>query len=98
MVSKIYKIIEATESYFTEIELLNILCGLYWRIPGNMAEVKEYFTTKVDNKIKWVVDFLGLQQNLWVKNNFHRPLSILRSSLLRRTDAQDTECAEKGRV
>jgi hypothetical protein len=65
MVSKIYKIIEATESYFTEVELLNILCGLYWRIPGNMSEVKEYFTTKLDNKIQWIVDFFkGFEEDL----------------------------------
>ena len=65
MVSKIYRNIKATESYFTEVEFLNILCGLYWKIPGNMAEVKEYFTTKVDNKIKWVVDFFeGFEEGL----------------------------------
>ena len=58
MVSKTYRNIEATEAYFTEVEFLNILCGLYWKIPENMAEVKEYFTTKVDNKTQWIVDFL----------------------------------------
>lgn len=30
-----------------------------------MAEVKEYFTTKVDNKLKWVVDFFeGFEKGL----------------------------------
>jgi len=38
---------------------------------------------------------MGFQQNLWVKNNFHHPLSILRSRLLRRTGARG---AEKGRM
>lgn len=56
IVSKIYRNMEATENYFTETELLNILCDLNWGIKGNISEIKDHLG-KIDNKIKWITAF-----------------------------------------
>jgi uncharacterized protein with ParB-like and HNH nuclease domain len=56
IISKIYRNMEATESYFTEVELLNIFCDLYYSIRGNITEVKEKLT-KITNKIEWIISF-----------------------------------------
>jgi len=56
IISKIYRNMEATESYFTEVELLNIFCDLQMSVKGNISEVKEYLE-RIDNKIQWIVNF-----------------------------------------
>ena len=43
-----------------------------------MAEVKEYFTTKIDNKIKWVVDFFeGLEEGLSTSSQNEGSLNLV---------------------
>lgn len=56
IVSKIYRNMEATENYFTETELLNILCDLNWGIKGNISEIKDHLG-KANNKVKWITNF-----------------------------------------
>ena len=56
IVSKIYRNMEATESYFTEVELLNMFCELYWGMQGNISEVKKQLG-KNTNKSQWIIDF-----------------------------------------
>lgn len=55
-VSIIYRNLEATESLFSEADLLNIFCDLFWSIQGNISSVKEKLG-KAENKIEWVNDF-----------------------------------------
>ena len=47
---------EATESYFTEAELLNIFCDLYWGVKGNISEVKKQLG-KFQEKNQWILNF-----------------------------------------
>ena len=56
IISKIYRNMEATESYFTEVELINIFCDLYWSVKGNISDVKECLE-KNEDKIQWIVEF-----------------------------------------
>lgn len=57
IVSTIYRNMEATESYFTEVELLNIFCDLYWGMQGNISEVKKQLVKLDDDKSQWIIRF-----------------------------------------
>jgi uncharacterized protein with ParB-like and HNH nuclease domain len=53
VISKTYRYIEAVEGYFSENELLNNYCNLFFNIPGNIEAIKEKLT-KVENKTEWI--------------------------------------------
>lgn len=55
-ISKIYRNMEAATSYFSEPELVNILCHLHWGINGNITAIKEKIS-QVDNKLEWISSF-----------------------------------------
>lgn len=52
-ISKIYRYIEAVEGYFTENELLDNYCNLFFNINGNIEDIKEKLN-KTENKIEWI--------------------------------------------
>src|SRR5690554_3539648 len=52
-ISKTYRYIEAVEGYFTENELLDNYCNLFYNILGNIEAIKENLI-KVDNKTEWI--------------------------------------------
>ena len=52
-ISQTYRHIEAVESYFTESELLDNYCNLFFNINGNIEAIKEKLN-KEDNKTKWI--------------------------------------------
>lgn len=52
-ISKTYRYIEAVEGYFTENELLDNYCNLFYNISGNIEAIKEHLI-KVDNKTDWI--------------------------------------------
>jgi hypothetical protein len=52
-VSKTYRYIEAVEGYFSENELLDNYCNLFFNIRGSIEEVKEKLN-KEANKTKWI--------------------------------------------
>ncbi len=53
IVSKTYRYVEAVEGYFTENELLDNYCNLFYNITGNIETIKEYLI-KVDDKTEWI--------------------------------------------
>lgn len=52
-ISKTYRYIEAVEGYFTENELLDNYCNLFYNISGNIESIKEHLI-KVEDKIEWI--------------------------------------------
>jgi hypothetical protein len=56
LISKTYRQIEAVEGYFTENELLDNCCNLFFSISGNIDAVKEKLN-KEENKIAWINQF-----------------------------------------
>jgi uncharacterized protein with ParB-like and HNH nuclease domain len=52
-ISKTYRYVEAVEGYFTENELLENYCNLFFNIEGNIEAIKEKLS-KVEDKIKWI--------------------------------------------
>ena len=52
-ISKTYRYIEAVEGYFTENELLDNYCNLFFNIGGNIEEIKEKLSKK-ENKTQWI--------------------------------------------
>lgn len=55
-ISKTYRYIEAVEGYFTENELLENYCNLFFHMSGNMEAIKEKLN-KEENKVKWIKSF-----------------------------------------
>lgn len=53
IISKTYRYIEAVEGYFTENELLDNYCNLFFNIGGNIEAIKEKLT-KEENKTQWI--------------------------------------------
>lgn len=53
VISKTYRYIEAVEGYFTENELLDNYCNLFFNIGGNIEAIKEKLN-KEDNKTLWI--------------------------------------------
>jgi hypothetical protein len=53
IISKTYRYIEAVEGYFTENELLDNYCNLFFNIVGNIESIKEKLS-KVENKSQWI--------------------------------------------
>ncbi|WP_324023745.1 DUF262 domain-containing HNH endonuclease family protein [Maribacter sp. BPC-D8] len=53
IISKTYRYIEAVEGYFTENELLDNYCNLFFNIGGNIEAIKETLK-KVENKSQWI--------------------------------------------
>lgn len=53
IISKTYRYIEAVEGYFTENELLDNYCNLFFNIGGNIEAIKEKLN-KEDAKIQWI--------------------------------------------
>jgi hypothetical protein len=53
IISKTYRYIEAVEGYFTEKELLDNYCNLFFNIGGNIEAIKEKLN-KVENKSQWI--------------------------------------------
>lgn len=56
IISKTYRYIEAIEGYFTENELLDNYCNLFFNIDGNSEAIKEKLN-KEDNKTQWIKMF-----------------------------------------
>lgn len=52
-ISKIYRYIEAVEGYFSENELLDNYCYLFFNIDGNIAAIKKHLNEEA-NKINWI--------------------------------------------
>jgi len=57
-ISQTYRHIEAVESYFTENELLDNYCNLFFNINGNIEAIKEKLN-KEENKTKWIKSFFA---------------------------------------
>lgn len=53
IISKTYRYIEAVEGYFTENELLDNYCYLFFNIGGNIEAIKEKLN-KEENKTQWI--------------------------------------------
>lgn len=53
VISKTYRYLEAVEGYFTENELLDNYCNLFFNIGGNIDEIKEKLS-KEENKTRWI--------------------------------------------
>ena len=53
IISKTYRYIEAVEGYFTENELLDNYCNLFFNIDGSIEAIKEKLN-KEENKIIWI--------------------------------------------
>jgi len=53
LISKTYRQIEAVEGYFTENEILDNYCNLFFNIGGNIDAVKEKLK-KEEDKIAWI--------------------------------------------
>ena len=53
MISKTYRNIEAVEGYFTENELLDNFCNLFFNISGNIEALKDKLN-KEGNKSQWI--------------------------------------------
>lgn len=53
IISKTYRYIEAVEGYFTENELLDNYCNLFYNINGTIEAIKERLT-KEENKVGWI--------------------------------------------
>ena len=56
IVSKTYRYIEAVEGYFTENELLDNCCNLFYNIGGSLEEIKERLNKEEDKK-QWIKSF-----------------------------------------
>jgi len=56
IVSKTYRYIEAVEGYFSENELLDNYCNLFFNIGGNIEAIKEKLN-KEENKTEWIKQF-----------------------------------------
>jgi len=56
IISKTYRYIEAVEGYFTENELLDNFCNLFFNINGNIEAIKEKLS-KEENKTQWIIHF-----------------------------------------
>ena len=56
VISLIYRHIESVEGYFSENELLDNYCNLFYNIDGNIDAIKERLT-KEDNKVSWIKIF-----------------------------------------
>lgn len=68
-ISKAYRYIEAVEGYFTENELLDNYCKLFFNIDGDIEAIKEKLH-KEENKTQWI--------NLFFENFAHLTLSAIR--------------------
>lgn len=55
-ISKAYRSIEAVEGYFTEYDLLENYCFLYYKINGNVDSIKEELNKQVDKR-SWIKRF-----------------------------------------
>ena len=55
-ISKTYRYIEAVEGYFSENELLDNYCNLFYNIDGNIEAIKLQLSKKTD-KVKWIKTF-----------------------------------------
>ena len=55
-ISLTYRNIEAVEGYFTENELLDNYCNLFFNIGGNIEAIKEKLN-KTDSKTEWIKSF-----------------------------------------
>ena len=53
IISKTYRYIEAVEGYFTENELLDNYCNLFFNIGGNIEAIKEKLN-KEEDKTQWI--------------------------------------------
>ena len=53
IISKTYRYIEAVEGYFTENELLDNYCNLFYNTNGNIEAIKEKLN-KTENKTEWI--------------------------------------------
>ncbi len=53
VISKTYRYIEAVEGYFTENDLLDNYCNLFFNIAGNIEAIKEKLSKEV-NKTQWI--------------------------------------------
>ena len=54
-ISKTYRYIEAVEGYFSENELLDNYCNLFFNIGGNIEAIKERLNKEEkENKTKWI--------------------------------------------
>lgn len=53
IISKTYRYFEAVEGYFTENELLDNYCNLFFNIGGNIEAIKEKLN-KEENKTQWI--------------------------------------------
>jgi uncharacterized protein with ParB-like and HNH nuclease domain len=56
IISKTYRYIEAVEGYFSENELLDNYCNLFFNIWGNIEAIKEKLN-KEENRIEWIKQF-----------------------------------------
>lgn len=55
-ISKAYRCVEAVEGYFTEYDLLENYCTLFYNISGNVDSIKEKLS-KQANKRSWIMLF-----------------------------------------
>lgn len=55
-VSKIYRSLESVEGFFTENEVIDNYCGLFFNIEGTIEAIKDRLTREND-KAKWITDF-----------------------------------------
>ncbi len=55
-ISKAYRYIETVEGYFSENELLDHFCYLFFNINGNIEAIKEHIANKVENgnRTQWI--------------------------------------------
>ena len=56
VISQTYRYIEAVEGYFSENELLDNYCNLFFNIRGNVDEIKEKINMEI-NKTQWIKQF-----------------------------------------
>ena len=70
IISKTYRYIEAVEGYFTENELLDNYCYLFFNIGGNIEEIKEKLN-KEENKT---------QKTQWIKLFFENFVELTHSA------------------
>ena len=53
IISKTYRYIEAVEGYFSENELIDNYCNLFFNIGGNIEAIKDKLN-KAENKTEWI--------------------------------------------
>jgi uncharacterized protein with ParB-like and HNH nuclease domain len=56
IVSKTYRYLESVEDYFTETELLNNFCDLYYNTNSDIDSIKKKLAEQKD-KLNWIKDF-----------------------------------------